>query len=138
MKKFKLFVTGVVVSICVLFGGLSMPITCHAAGTTQVEPRMVYIAGYSTDLSISSTGVASVSGLVRGKAGVTSTYVKVTLQLSVSGNWVDVKTWEDSSNNIDATVADTYQLFTRGTYRTVMVCRANNEEKEAISAYRTF
>lgn len=138
MKKLKLFVTGVVVSICVLFGGLSMPITCYAAETTQVEPRMVYIAGYSTDLSISSAGVASVSGLVRGKAGVTSTYVKVTLQLSVSGNWVDVKTWEDSSNNIDATVADTYQLFTRGTYRTVMTCRANTEEKEAISAYRTY
>ena len=51
-----------------------------------VEPRMTYISTYSTDLSISDGGAATITGLVRGKTGVTNTYVKVTLQKSISGN----------------------------------------------------
>lgn len=139
MKKLKLLIKVVVVCVCVLFGGMSMPTIVHAEGTSQIEPRMTYIYAYSTDLTISEDGVASVSGVMLGKSNVTSAYVKCTLQISVSGSWVDVKSWTDSNNGKNAVIAETYQLVSRGnTYRVVMTCRANTEEKEAISPYRTW
>ncbi len=138
MRKILSFLTIMVVCVCTLFGGMSMPIIVKAEEPVNVEPRMTYIALYSTDLSISSTGLASVTGRVRGQPGVTSTYVKCTLQMSVGGGWVDVKTWEDSSSTPGATVAVDYQLSSRGTYRVYMECRANTEEKTGTSAYRTY
>lgn len=138
MKKLKLFVTGVVVSICVLFGGLSMPMVCHAEETVQMQPWMINISSYTTDLQISDSGVASVAGLVRCKTDVSNLTIKLTLQISISGSWKDVKTWEVSTSNDYLTVADTYQLTSRGTYRVVMNVTADSEEKEAISAYRTY
>lgn len=84
-----------VICICMMFCGLSSSILVHAKeANVQIEPRMTSISTYSTELSISSDGVASISGFVRGKSGVTSTYVEVTLQKSVSGGWVDVVSWE--------------------------------------------
>lgn len=102
-----------------------------------VEPRMTYIFSYSTELSISSNGVATITGMVRGKSGVTSTYVKVTLQKSESGEWLDVESWEDSSDTRSVTIAETYQV-SRGTYRVVMTCSANSETKTITSAERTY
>ncbi len=136
MKKVKKMFMIVALSFCMLFGNMTFPMVVHA--TDMVEPRMTYISSYSTDLTISNTGVASITGLVRGKSGVTSTYVKCTLQMSISGGWVDVISWEDSSTTTGATVAETYQLSSRGTYRVYMVCRANTEEKTGTSAYRTY
>lgn len=127
-----------VLGICILFGGMSVPITVQAEEQETVDSRMTYISSYSTDLIISSSGLATISGRVRGKAGVTSTYVKCTLQRSVSGGWVDVKTWEASSTTLAATIAEDYQLSSRGTYRVYMECRANTEEKTGTSAYRTY
>ena len=121
-----------------MFGGISVPIVVHAEDNESVQPRMTYIALYSTDLNISSTGMASISGIVRGQPGVTSTYVKCTLQMSVGGGWVDVKSWEDASSSPGATVGVDYQLSSRGTYRVSMECRANTEEKTGTSAYRTY
>lgn len=138
MERFKLMVTVCMVSICILFGGMSTPIVVHAQEDKKVDSRMTYISSYTTDLSISSNGVASISGLVRGKTGVTSTYVKCTLQISIGGGWVDVKTWEVSSNTRGATIAETYQLSSRGTYRVYMECSANTESKTLTSAYRTY
>ena len=115
-----------------------VPITVHAEETTGVEPRMTYISSYTTDLSINSTGMATITGLVRGKSGVTSTYVKCTLQRSVGGGWTDVKSWETSSSTWAATIGETYQLSSRGTYRVYMECSANTEEKTLTSAYRTY
>lgn len=103
----------------------------------MVEPRMTYIYSYSTELSISSDGVATVTGTIRGKSGVTSTYVKVTLQKSESGQWVDVKSWEESSSTRSITIAEIYQVV-RGTYRVTMTCSANGETKTATSASRSY
>ena len=138
MKRIKKFLTVTGVCICMLFGSMAMPITAHAEATTRVESRMDYIFMYTNDLTISDSGLASISGMIRGKSGVTSTYVKCTLQLCVSGKWVDVKSWEKSSNTFDATIGETYQLFSHGSYRVYMVCRANTEEKTLISATRTY
>ena len=136
-KIINLFIV-TVTCICVFWSGISIPIVVRAVDDTNVESRMTYIMSYSTDLSISSTGLATITGRVRGKSGVTSSYVKCTLQMSVGGGWVDVKTWEDTSSTPNATVAVDYQLSSRGTYRVSMECRANTEEKSGTSAYRTY
>ncbi|MBO5324724.1 MAG: hypothetical protein J6A80_00695 [Lachnospiraceae bacterium] len=138
MKKIVKFIIVTTLCISCLTGMMSLPIVVNAEEEPQVESRMTYIASYSTDLSISSTGVASITGRVRGKTGVTSSYVKCTLQMSVGGGWVDVKSWEDSSSTPNATVGVDYQLSSRGTYRVSMECRANTEEKTGTSAYRTY
>lgn len=100
-----------------------------------MEPRTTSISVYSTELSISSDGIASISGFVRGKLGITSTYVEVTLQKSVSGTWVDVESWENSSDTRSTSVAETY-LVSRGTYRVTMTCSADRETKTATSAVK--
>lgn len=124
--------------ICMLFFGMAIPVSVHAAGTNvQIDPRMSSISTYSTELSISSDGVASISGFVRGKTGVTSTYVKVTLQKKVSGVWIDVESWEDSSNTRSASIAETYQI-SRGTYRVSMTCSADGETKTVTSVERAY
>lgn len=124
--------------VCILLCGLVLPISVHAMETDmQIEPRMTSISLYNTDLTISSDGIASISGFVRGKLGVTSTYVEVTLQKSVSGTWVDVDSWENSSDTRSTSVVETYQV-SRGTYRVTMTCSADGETKTATSAERTY
>lgn len=137
MRKMRICFYAMVLSLCVIFGTTSMPIVVQAEDTV-VDSRMTYILSYTTDLNITSTGLATISGNVRGKSGVTSSYVKCTLQMSVGGGWVDVKTWEDTSSTPNATVIVDYQLSSRGTYRVSMECRANTEEKSGTSAYRTY
>ena len=137
MKKIRISFYAIVLCMCVIFGTSTMPIVVQAEDSV-VDSRMTYILSYTTDLSISSTGLATVTGNVRGKSGVTSSYVKCTLQMSVGGGWVDVKSWEDLSSTPNATVGVDYQLSSRGTYRVYMECRANTEEKTGTSAYRTY
>ena len=138
MKKLMRQLTGIVVCVCMLLCGGTSAITAVAKEVdVQVEPRMVSILSYGTDLSISDNGVATITGSVMGKAGVTHTYVKVTLQKSVSGTWTDVESWEVSSDNRSASVNTTYQV-SRGTYRVTMTCSANSESTSATSATKTY
>ncbi len=142
MKRTKILVV-VVACVCIVFAGISIPISAQAEANVEVPvasqmlSRMAYISMYSTDLGISDAGLASIYGLVRGKSGTTSTHVKCILQIDRSGSWVDVKTWE-ASGNTGATVGETYQLYSHGTYRVYMECSANTETKTATSAYRTY
>ena len=126
-----------VICVCVAFFNLTTSFLAFAQETNdQVEPRMENISTFSTELTISN-GIASVTGSVRGKAGVTNTYVKVTLQKSESGEWVDIQSWEDSNNTRSTTIAETYPV-SRGTYRVTMICSADGETKTATSAERTY
>lgn len=139
MKGVLKYISPILLAACITASGNQMPLS-QAEGINeeiQIQPRMEYISMYGTELSISSSGLASVTGFVRGKSGVSSAYVKVTLQKSVSGKWVNVKSWEDSSSSRSATVAKTYQV-SRGTYRTVATLKANTESKTAVSANRTY
>lgn len=138
MDKMKKMLIMTMLGICIILGQMATPMVVNAVEMENIEPRMTYISSYTTDLSITSTGVATITGSVRGKSGVTSTYVKCTLQMSVSGDWVDVKSWTDSTSTRAATVAETYQLSSRGTYRVYMECSANTESKTLTSAYRTY
>ncbi len=138
MKKLRRLFNVFVLCLCVLVSGMMIPTISYAKETEkQVEPRMTYISIYKTELSISSSGVATVTGEVRGKTGVTSTYVKVILQKYVSGRWIDVEDWSDSQSGRSAFVSETYQVG-RGTYRTYMTCSANTETKTTTSAERTY
>jgi hypothetical protein len=56
---------------------------------------------------------------------------------NVSDKWVDVESWETSSDTRSASVAETYQV-SRGTYRVTMICSADGETKTATSAERTY
>lgn len=138
MKKNKKFLKVAIVCMCFVVGGMAVPITSQAKEVEmKIEPRMTYISTYSTDLNISNTGLATITGEVKGKNGVTSAYVKVTLQKYESGNWIDEKDWEDSQNGKNAFVSETYQIE-KGTYRVFMTCSANSETKTATSAERTY
>lgn len=128
----------VAICICVACVGI-MSTTVHAMEVTEnlAQPRMDYISSYGTELTISSSGEASVTGFVRGKTGVTNAYVKVTLQKKVSGSWTYVKSWETSGSGRNATVLETYSV-SRGTYRVVASIKAGTESKSPISAERTY
>ena len=138
MRKMKNICRVAVMCVCLILGVIFMPVTSNAHGlNAQVAPRMAYIQSYKLELSINSSGLASITAFVTGKADVTSTYVTATLQKYVSGRWENVKIWEDSKNGIRASVVETYQVA-RGTYRIVMNCGANTEHKSAVSAERTY
>lgn len=139
MKRIRKKYNVLVVCMCILLCGVISltKVFAKEAVAQTVDPRMTYIYAYSTDVSISSDGVATVTGMVRGKAGVTSTYVKVILQKFESGTWNDVKSWEDSSIARSVTVAKTHQV-SKGEYRVIMTCSANSETKTAVSASRTY
>ena len=127
-----------VICICMLLCGLAFSVSSQAKeANARIEPRIAKIYTYSTELSISGGGVASISGFVRGKSGVTSTYVKVTLQKSVSGEWVDVESWEESNDTRSTSVTETYQV-SHGTHRVIMTCSADGETETATSAERTY
>ena len=98
---------------------------------------MEYISSYGTELTISSSGKASISGFIRGKTGVTDAYVKVTLQKKVSGSWTYVNSWETSGKGRNASILETYSV-SRGTYRVVAYIKAGTESKSPISAEKTY
>ena len=64
-------------------------------------------------------------------------YVKAMFQEKVSGSWVNVESWEDSSNTITASGLEIY-LVSRGTYRVTMTCSVNGEIKTATSADKNY
>lgn len=65
MGKLSLCVKTLVLGICILCIGFAMPIVVHAEDETMIESRMNYISVYSTGLTISESGVASVYGQPR-------------------------------------------------------------------------
>ena len=64
-------------------------------------------------------------------------YVKAMFQEKVSGSWVNVESWEDSSNTITASGLEIY-VCSRGTYRVTMTCSVNGEIKTATSAEKNY
>lgn len=76
----------IILCMCLMVGNVLSPAISHAQeANVQVEPRAEYITSYGAELTISDSGIAACKGSVRGTAGVSSTYVKITLQQYVSG-----------------------------------------------------
>mgnify|MGYP006916079038 CR=1 FL=1 len=132
-KSLKVFV----LCMGVLFGSLLHHTNSFAKSSDTYSLQMVSNATYTVSLNISGNGTASVYGKVTGKAGVTSTYAKATLQRYESGSWIDVEEWENSNNGRIAIISETYQV-SHGTYRVVLNCRANAESKSVISATKSY
>ncbi len=141
MRKMKSICRVAVMCVCLILGGILMPVTSNAQGlnvlNVQAQPRMTDIMAYKVELSINSSGLASVTAFVIAKSDDASVYVTATLQRYVSGRWENVKVWEDSRVGLKASVVETYQVA-RGTYRVVMNCGANTEHKSFTSAERTY
>ncbi|MBQ7944956.1 MAG: hypothetical protein IJ326_12965 [Lachnospiraceae bacterium] len=138
MQKIKYLCKVAVLCIGIAMAGISSTIISNAQETEiQVQPRMLYINNWDTGLSISDSGIATVSGYVEGVSGVSSTSVKLTLQKNVSGSWVAVKSWEKTSSSRTASISESYQV-SKGTYRVVMTCRANSETKTVTSGTKTY
>ena len=128
----------IILCMCLVVGSILSPVASHAQeANVQVESRVEYITSCEAKLTISSSGVATCNGFVRGIAGVSSTYVKITLQQYVSGAWQDVESWEVSSSGRSTSISETYQV-SKGTYSVVATCQANLEVKEAISTSETY
>lgn len=124
-----------IMALCITLAMLAVMMPTIQA--EAVEARMTYIISYAADLNISSSGEASITGYVRGKGDVTSTYVCATLQKQSGDDWIDVETWEDSSTKRNLSIVETYSV-SRGTYRLVVTVTANTETKTAVSATRTY
>lgn len=99
--------------------------------------RMESIASYGADLSISSSGKASVNAYVNGKSGVSYTYISATLQKKTSSGWKEVETWVTSNDGRSAAIAEVYQV-SKGTYRVVASFVANSESKSMTTANKTY
>lgn len=128
----------VAICSCILCVGIA-PLTAHGMNNmqSQIQPRMEYISSYGAELTISSTGEASITGFVRGKMGVNNAYVKATLQKKIAGSWMEVKSWETSGSGRNASVLETYPV-SNGTYRVVASIRAGTESKTSVSAERIY
>lgn len=110
-------------------------LTVHANAKTG--ERMESIMTYSTSLSISSSGKASVNAYVNGKSGVSYTYVKAVLQKQTASGWQEVESWKTSSNGRSSAIAETYQV-SKGTYRVVASFIADSENKSMTTASKTY
>ena len=124
-----------ITALCIMLAMLA--VVMPTIKVEAVEPRMTYIISYSSDLYISDSGEASITGYVRGKGDVTSTYVSATLQRKSGNDWIDVESREDSSTKSSLSIMETYSV-SRGTYRLVVTVTANTETKTAISDEKTY
>lgn len=111
--------------------------TSHITVQAKTGERMESIASYSANLSISSSGNASISAYVNGKSGVSYTYVKAVLQKKTSSGWQEVESWKTSSNGRSAAIAESYQV-SKGTYRVVASFIADSESKSMTTASKTY
>ena len=135
MRKMKKLFIAMLVCVGILVGSnVCMSPVCAQESINEIgNARMAYIYSYGTNLSISDSGVASVSASVVADSDVSSVFLRVQLQKFVLGNWITVNTWEGTYANNSASISATYQVSS-GTYRTVMRCTANTETKTTTSS----
>mgnify|MGYP003295538968 CR=1 FL=1 len=135
MQKMKKTFIALVVCVGILAGSnvCTIPVCAQESINVIGNARMAYIYSYGTNLSISNSGVASVSASVVADSDVSSVFLRVQLQKFVLGNWITENTWEGTYADNSASISATYQVSS-GTYRTVMRCTANSETKTATSS----
>lgn len=121
--------------VAVTMSGYSTQVCAMTSENEGIDLCMEKISSYGADLSISSSGKASIYGSVKAKSG--STYVKVTLQQLSGRTWSSVKSWESSSTGSVAAVAESYSV-SKGTYRLVVYVKADTESKTIYSDKQTY
>ena len=109
--------------------------------TGGINPKMTYITNSNCNISISSTGQASVESYVLGNSGiVTKVEIKMELQYYINGSWSARNTWTASSNSNYASFAKSTQVSKGYLYRTVATVTAykgSDSETQVITSSET-
>lgn len=127
MKKLFMTVTTVVLAIVIFISGTNLGIEAYADELDlpveqEDDDPYVYVRDSSCHVSISS-GIATVTSVVTGKAGTTSTSVTVYLEKFVAGSWQPYTSWSHSSGK-DQSNSDSTSV-TSGAYRVWMSVTAS-------------
>ena len=105
---------GVCLMVCLLLLVSVIPVYAATGDGNVISPMALYYRNATADLSISSSGTATVEGSVVGIVGTTTkTSVYVYLQRYEGGTWVDVYDWSEMNNSVSTTVSKT-QNVTKG------------------------
>lgn len=106
-----------------------------------ISPQMTYIANSNCNISISSTGQASVESYVLGNSGiVTKVEIKMELQYYINGRWSARNTWTASSSSNYASLGKSTQVSKGYLYRTVATVTAykgSDSETQVITSSET-
>lgn len=79
--------------------------------------QYTYINLASTQLTISSDGMANVFGYVLRTTAGNYLFLTCTLQRLENGIWYDMSTWSTSSTDWSAMISEDYQIVLSGIYR---------------------
>lgn len=114
-----LFMT--VILVCCL-----MPKTNARADDSDIAPQWNYITLVSGSLNISKGGVATVKGTGQAaEASVTKVYVKVSLQQYKSNKWIEIASWNATTNGKNSSIGTKSKAVAHGySYRTVITAKA--------------
>lgn len=102
-----------------------------------VEPMALYYSTVSASLSISSSGIATAKGAIKGIPGTTTkTTVHLYLQQYKNGEWVDVDDWLETGEAVSRTLTKTKTVTKGYTYRAKASCYAYSGSKyEHVTKY---
>lgn len=89
-----------------------------------IQPRFTLMANPTSQLTISSTGKATIKGTVYGVSGVTKIATVATLQQYSNGKWAGVKNFSNSSSLSNLSFTDTYTVTKGYNYRVKLTATA--------------
>ena len=82
-----------------------------------ISPMYTYISQAKAQISINSSGKATVETYLSGNSKVTSTKATIRLQQYKGGNWTTIKTWNERNNSRILDFDDTYTVSSGYEYR---------------------
>jgi hypothetical protein len=112
LTKKMIFVVVVLLALSVLF-----PASALAASDGVMSPMFTYISSVDSNLSISSSGTATVSASIICYSSVDSTSVSSYLQRYSGGTWNTIKSWSGSDDDATANMYGTYAVTSGYNYR---------------------
>ncbi len=129
VKHLKKMCMALMLSCCLMMGA-TVSTEAQAKEIENMQVYAIYINSYSVELSISDSGEADIEASVRGKSGVCSTSITVTLQKQTANGWEEVESWEKSNDSAYTKISETYRVSSKGAYRLVATVKANTESKD--------
>lgn len=108
-----------------------------------IMPAMTYIDHASADLSISSSGKATVKSTIFGVDGATKRVtISAKLERYENGRWITIQTFSKSSTTFYAVLTENYQVSKGYTYRVSASVRAytssSSEGQTVVSSKVTY
>lgn len=97
-------------------------------GLINVTPSMAYISRAATSLTISSYGLASVTGSITGYQGITdAVYIFLDLQMYSNGSWTTIASWSESYQSYRGYLTGSYYVPSGYSYRVVGTYYAHSD-----------